>query len=51
MVAPTTSTASPGASAASTPASSFHDPAACPVLTTVDKSAEELAQPDYPEIK
>jgi hypothetical protein len=25
--------------------------ACCPVLTTVDKSVEEIAQPDFPEIK
>lgn len=49
MVAPppstTTTMAVPPAQA------TYHDPAACPVLTTVDKSVEELVQPDYPEIK
>lgn len=32
------------------PSAAYID-ACCPVLTTVDKSVEEIAQPDFPEIK
>lgn len=33
------------------PSSTLGAGACCPVLTTVDKSIEEIAQPDFPEIK